>query len=148
MKKQKISMIISKNKRKGYIPAIILQLADSSESVEVTDKQFKRVLKKGSVKDIYQRVGNNISELRRKKGLSVKQLAVKSGIKPPFLSNIENGKRKPTLYTMEKIARGLKVDIIDFIGMEVKNDGLTDKEFINTVLIKKGRLRYVKIKNK
>lgn len=146
MKKPKISMLISKSKKRGYTPSVMIDVSSSPEAVKITDKQFKRIRKNETGKDIYARVGGNIRVLRIKNKLSVKELAVKSGIKAPFLSNIENGKRKATLYSIEKIAGGLDVDIRDLIGLEVKNDGLTDKEFFRTVLLKQGKLIYTKIK--
>ncbi|QHJ83550.1 MAG: Cro/C1-type helix-turn-helix domain protein [Caudoviricetes sp.] len=55
--------------------------------------------------------GNNIRDLRKNKGFSIRQLALQSGVSNPFLSQVENAKRSiPKPSTLEKIAHGLRVD--------------------------------------
>jgi transcriptional regulator with XRE-family HTH domain len=71
------------------------------------EKADKQDLKK----DIYAVLGENIKLFRNKKNLSLNALAVKAGISFSFLSNIEKGRRKATLYTIEKIAVALECGI-------------------------------------
>lgn len=77
--------------------------------------RFKKSRKKT---DIYIRIGNNIRLLREAAQMTLKELAHASGISVSFLTNIENSTRRPTFYTIEKLAHGLDTDIRDIIGME------------------------------
>lgn len=62
---------------------------------------------------IQKRVGEKIRLLRRQRGLSQEKLA--ETIKMDFTSvnELENGKRNPSLKTIHKIARALKVSVKD-----------------------------------
>lgn len=60
-------------------------------------------------------VGKRIKEIRQKKGISLKQLEnFENSIERGDLSEIENGKKLPTLYTLYKLAQILGVKISDF----------------------------------
>lgn len=48
-----------------------------------------------------------LKAIRKKTGFSQKQVANAAGISQPTYSNIENGKRNPTLKTLRKIAEAL-----------------------------------------
>lgn len=50
---------------------------------------------------------------REHRGLSAKVLAIKSQISPPYLSEIESGKKDGSLSVMRKIADALDVDLDD-----------------------------------
>ncbi len=57
-------------------------------------------------------VGNNIKELRKKKGLTQDGLARKAGIPYTTLAKLEsNVVKKPSVQTVAKIARALGVKI-------------------------------------
>jgi len=62
-----------------------------------------------------QRVGEQIKKARRAKGMTQAQLARSAGILRPNLSRIEAGKHRPTLDTLEKIAAGLKLPVVDLV---------------------------------
>ena len=57
--------------------------------------------------------GERVAELRRKQHLSQEELADKCGIHRTYIGSIERGEKSPTLNTIEKIATGLNVQIID-----------------------------------
>lgn len=60
-------------------------------------------------------VGKRIREIREKKGISLKQLEnFENSIERGDVSEIENGKKLPTLYTLYKLALILGVKISDF----------------------------------
>ena len=73
--------------------------------------------------------------------MTVKELAYTAGISPSFMANIENARRKPTLYTIERLARALNAATNDVIGKEVSclelnedivtlgNTGINRKEY-------------------
>ncbi len=52
-----------------------------------------------------------LAELRRKKHMSQRALAVRANVPQQEISNIEQGKRNITLNTLEKIAAGLDAEI-------------------------------------
>lgn len=56
----------------------------------------------------------NIEELRIKKGLLQKDLAVLSNISPAFYCLIEKGKRKPSLETAKNISHALAITLDEF----------------------------------
>jgi len=56
-------------------------------------------------------LGERISKLRRKCGLSLEKLAYEVGISKGNLSDIENGKRDPRLSTLQHIAYGLEISV-------------------------------------
>lgn len=51
---------------------------------------------------------NNITQLRKKKGLTQEELALRVGITRAYLSNIENGKYNPSLDVALKISKVLE----------------------------------------
>ena len=62
------------------------------------------------------RIGGRIRELRTQRGLSVTQLAARSGMKRPNLSRIENGKHVPTLETLERVADALDAPVAQLLA--------------------------------
>lgn len=56
-----------------------------------------------------------IKELREEKKLSYRQLEILSNVSKAMICDIEKGKRNPTIGTLEKIAKGLRVSIHDLI---------------------------------
>lgn len=61
------------------------------------------------------RFTKNAETLREEKGLSKQALADSIEMERSQLSNILSGKNSPTLETMERIARGLGVDVVDLL---------------------------------
>jgi transcriptional regulator with XRE-family HTH domain len=76
--------------------------------------------------DIYRIIGNNISIFRRKSGLGLAKLAKKAGISGSFLGNIEKGSRKPTLYTVEKLAAALGIGVTALFSYKEKGASLPE----------------------
>lgn len=63
---------------------------------------------------ITEQVGMRIRELRTRKGFSQEKLALESEIDRTYLAGIENGRRNPTLKSLEKILRTLEISFEDF----------------------------------
>lgn len=55
--------------------------------------------------------GRNVRAARKEKGWTQEQLAFEADIKRAYLSEIEGGKRNPTLDVVEKIAVALGVPV-------------------------------------
>jgi transcriptional regulator with XRE-family HTH domain len=56
-------------------------------------------------------LGDVIRELREKADFSLRELAKKAEISPPFLSDVELGHRYPSDETLRKLSRFLKVSV-------------------------------------
>jgi transcriptional regulator with XRE-family HTH domain len=60
-----------------------------------------------------QKLGKKMRELRKNQGLSQEQLSFTAKIDRSYISEIENGLRNPSLQTLEKLAKALKVKLSD-----------------------------------
>jgi transcriptional regulator with XRE-family HTH domain len=58
-------------------------------------------------------VGAGIRRLRQAQGWTGAQLAVYAGMAPSAISQIETGRRSPNAGSLEKIAKALKVEVVD-----------------------------------
>ena len=63
--------------------------------------------------------GQIIRQAREKRRYRLKELAEKSGVSITFLSDIENGRRNPSVETAKKIANVLNVDLKLLLNEEV-----------------------------
>jgi len=65
--------------------------------------------------DIKEKFGIRLRTLRKEKGLSQEELALKSGLNRPYISAIEKGKRNVSLEVMEKLAEAMGVQIGELV---------------------------------
>ncbi|MBR2506217.1 MAG: helix-turn-helix transcriptional regulator [Bacilli bacterium] len=56
-------------------------------------------------------LGMRIKYLRKRKGMTQEELSLICGVTRKYMSDLEVGRRNPTLKTLEKIANGLEIDI-------------------------------------
>ncbi len=56
-----------------------------------------------------------VKAIRGAQGLSVRAVAAKAKMSFTYLSNVENGKVDPSLSTLQRIARALKVKVADLL---------------------------------
>ncbi|MGS2779032.1 helix-turn-helix domain-containing protein [Robertmurraya sp. GLU-23] len=62
-------------------------------------------------------IGKNIYEIRKRRGLTLTELAERAGIAKSYLSNIErNLNQNPSINVIEKIASVLDVDLKELLG--------------------------------
>ena len=59
--------------------------------------------------NIKQIVGDNIRFIREKRGWTQEDLAIVSKMSKTFIGDVERGEKSPTILTVEKIAKALKV---------------------------------------
>lgn len=64
---------------------------------------------------ISKKLGKNLKEIRAKKKLSQGALARLLEVDKGYISNIENGKKNPTLATIERIANALSVSVNELL---------------------------------
>jgi len=67
------------------------------------------------MKSISSKLGQNLKKIRNKKGISQGDISRKLNMDRGYISSVENGKRNPTLSTLEKIAQALGVGVDDLI---------------------------------
>lgn len=80
-------------------------------------------------------LGVRIQELRKIKGLTQEQLSQKVGLDPKHISRIEVGRSYPSLDTLDKLARALKVELSAFFEFDRKLKSTKElKKTINDLL--------------
>ena len=68
-------------------------------------------------------VGPRVKALREAEGLSLRDLAVRSGVSAPMLSQVERGETSPTLQVAERIAAGLELRLSQLLRLDESGDG-------------------------
>ena len=63
-------------------------------------------------------VGARVKSLREAMGLSLRDLAERSGVSAPMLSQVERGDTSPTLAVAEKIAAGLDLSLSQLLRLD------------------------------
>lgn len=63
---------------------------------------------------ITEKVGHRIRELRNEQGISQEKLALKAEIDRTYLAGVEQGKRNPSIKSLEKILNALDISFSKF----------------------------------
>ena len=91
-------------------------------------------------------MGNKIKVLRKEKGLTLQELADKSGLYKSNISDIENEKRfKPNIKTLEKLARALECEIGDFFERSIDKEEEEMTQGLRDLLADEKQLTLLKI---
>jgi transcriptional regulator with XRE-family HTH domain len=72
--------------------------------------------------DMRKLVGRNFARLRREKGLTQEDVEARSGFSQQYLSDLERGRRNPTVITLYELAQALEVSHLEL----VKPDDVSD----------------------
>lgn len=64
-----------------------------------------------------QKLGKKLQELRKSQGIPQEQLGFTAKVDRSYISEIENGLRNPSLQTLEKLAKALKVKLSDLTNL-------------------------------
>ncbi|MCD8203594.1 MAG: helix-turn-helix domain-containing protein [Coprobacillus sp.] len=56
-------------------------------------------------------VGRRVRYLRKQKGMSILDLSVEAGINRNYISDLERGRRNPTIVVLQKISIALNVSL-------------------------------------
>ncbi len=59
-------------------------------------------------------IGNRIKEIRSEKGISQEKLALKAELDRTYVAGVENGKRNPSIKSLEKIINALDTNLGNF----------------------------------
>ncbi len=65
--------------------------------------------------DMRKLVGDNFARLRRERGLTQEEMEERSGFSQQYLSDLERGKRNPTVITLYELAQALGVSHVDLL---------------------------------
>jgi transcriptional regulator with XRE-family HTH domain len=68
-----------------------------------------------ATEDICVRLGKRIRALRKAKGWNQDDLALHMGLGRTYISNVERGLKNPSLRTLEILAVGFKMSLIQFL---------------------------------
>src|SRR5215210_644533 len=68
------------------------------------------------------RLGGRVRELRRRRGLTLEELAELSGVSRAMISKLERGEKNPTLLVAANLAEGLGVTLSQLAGMEERRE--------------------------
>lgn len=66
-----------------------------------------------------QRFGKQLQRLRTNRGLTQEQLAVKAGLVRVYVTRLEQGEQDPTLSTLVRLAKALRVPVMSLLGESV-----------------------------
>ncbi len=72
-------------------------------------------------------IGKKIRELRKERGLTIKEVAERAGCTASFLSQLERGKTEPSIAMLKKIADVLNVNIVDFFMDGINDDNIVTR---------------------
>jgi transcriptional regulator with XRE-family HTH domain len=66
-----------------------------------------------------QRFGQQLQRLRTRRGLTQEQLAVKAGLVRFYVTKLEQGEHDPTLSTLVRLAKALRISVTELLGESV-----------------------------
>lgn len=68
--------------------------------------------------NVHQQIAKNIRKQRELLGVSQEKIALIAGLNRAYIGYIERGERKPSVETLEKIAKALKVKLYQLFIFE------------------------------
>jgi transcriptional regulator with XRE-family HTH domain len=72
--------------------------------------------------DMRKLVGRNFARLRREKGLTQEDVEARSGFSQQYLSDLERGRRNPTVITLYELSQALEVSHVELVRPDGKQD--------------------------
>jgi len=64
-------------------------------------------------------LGKRLRDLRESRGWSQEELAEESDLDPTYIGGIERGRRNPSLVSLAKLARALKVSLPELLRVPI-----------------------------
>lgn len=86
-------------------------------------------------------IGDNLSQIRKERGLSLDQVSSITGVSKGMLAQIEKGKKTPSVTILWKIANGLKVSISDLMKENQSEVTILSLEKSNMLVEDDGKYR-------
>lgn len=81
-------------------------------------------------------IGSNISTIRKRRGLTLSELADRANVSKSYLSNLErNLNKNPSIQVIEKISKVLDVDLITILQVNSPEEGqhLIESEWLDFI---------------
>lgn len=79
-------------------------------------------------------IGEIIQKIRKKKGITLSELADRASMSKSYLSNIErNVNQNPSIQVMEKLASVLEVDLHTLLGIKAETPLSSERDWIDFV---------------
>lgn len=72
-------------------------------------------MRENNLKKLAKRIGSNIIMMRLKQGITQEKLAYENDFSKGYMSEIESGKKLPSIKRLAKIAEALNVDIKELL---------------------------------
>lgn len=66
-------------------------------------------------KDVLQKFGDKLQKVRKSQSISQEELAAKLSMHRTYIGMVERGERNPTIRTLYKLAKALKVEASDLL---------------------------------
>jgi len=79
--------------------------------------------------DIVRQIGDNIRNIRKSKGLSQEQLALRAEINASYMGQVERGEKNPTIDVLGKIAFALHTPLEQLVSLH-SSDPMEDHDTI------------------
>lgn len=92
----------------------------------------------GAIDQQAERIGGRIRELRRARGLTLVQLAAIAELSHPFLSQLERGRARPSMGSLERIARALGSSQLELIAAAEDEDDAPEQSDVVVVRADEG----------
>lgn len=73
--------------------------------------------------DVRRLVGRNVARLRRTCGLTQEQLAERSGFSQQYISDLERGRRNPTIVSLYELAQALGTSHVALVSPDEDAEG-------------------------
>jgi transcriptional regulator with XRE-family HTH domain len=104
---------IPAKRREGAAPK-----TDSLRGARRTNNAASTVDAPAAGDDVVSALGQRVKALRTEAGLTLEQLAQRSGVSRAMLSKVERGEKSPTLSVISRTAVGLNVSLSSLLGAE------------------------------
>ena len=74
------------------------------------------------------KIGDAVKKARKDKKLTLTELSHIAGVTVSFISDIENGKKQPSLETLERLSKALSVPLYSFFGERMHTSSKKDSQ--------------------
>ena len=91
-----------------------LELAESMAAQSILEAAVEPATHE--IAEVARNSGNSVTAVREARGMSLRQLAARTGLDEHYIVGIEDGSRRPTLTAISKVAKVLNVTIDDLVN--------------------------------
>lgn len=93
-----------------------------AEHLAVNERVLGSSPSQGALQDkgalVHQKIAEKIKAIRKSKGITQEKLALKADLNRAYIGYIERGERKPSVDTLEKIAKELNVQLFELFKFQ------------------------------